>query len=88
MDQTARERILKVALALFVERGFEATRTSDICAQAAVSNGSVFHVFASKDAIAAALYRDGVAAYQATLLAALAGEGEATAAALRAVVHA
>jgi AcrR family transcriptional regulator len=87
MDETARERILRAALALFVERGFEATRTSDICARAAVSNGSLFHVFASKDAVAAALYRDGVAAYQAVLLAALDAEA-GTKAALRAVVHA
>ncbi|GGC73081.1 TetR/AcrR family transcriptional regulator [Chelatococcus reniformis] len=87
MDETARDRILKAALALFAERGFEATRTSDICARAAVSNGSLFHVFASKDAVAAALYRDGIAAYQAVLLAALDG-GAGTGRALRAVVHA
>ena len=87
MESATRTRVLKAALALFTESSVEATRTSDICARAGISNGSLFHAFPSKDAIAAALYLDAIATYQAALLSALT-DAPSTEAALRAVVTA
>lgn len=63
--------ILDAALSTFVELGFERSTTEHIRARAGTSNGGLFHHFASKDAIAEALYLRGIASYQEGLLAAL-----------------
>jgi AcrR family transcriptional regulator len=68
MVKTAREKILDAALPLFVDHGLAAVRTEDIRTAAGVSNGSLFHAFASKEAIAAALYVEAIASYQAALM--------------------
>lgn len=47
--QQTRERITRVALTLFLERGFEATTLDDIVAAAEISRRSFFHYFASKE---------------------------------------
>jgi AcrR family transcriptional regulator len=61
---TTRERILEAALASFTEVGYEQTTISAIRARSGVSNGALFHHFATKDAIAGALYVDGIASFQ------------------------
>src|SRR6266481_7785735 len=43
------ERLTRVAMALFLERGFEATTLDDIAAAADISRRSFFHYFASKE---------------------------------------
>jgi AcrR family transcriptional regulator len=43
-----RERLTRVAMALFLDRGFEATTLDDIAAAADVSRRSFFHYFGSK----------------------------------------
>lgn len=87
MKQDSRTRVLDAALTLFVAEGFAAARTGDICKHAGISNGSLFHFFPTKEAIAVALYVEAIASYQSTLIAALKG-GATPAAALRAVVTA
>lgn len=87
MTSSSRDRILEAALALFVAQGVAATRTEEICKRAGVSNGSLFHFFAGKEAIAVALYVEAISSYQSTLLRELAERRE-TAATLRAVVAA
>jgi AcrR family transcriptional regulator len=46
-----RERIFKAALALFRERGFQATTASDIAKAAHVSRGTFFNYFPYKEAV-------------------------------------
>ena len=47
--QQIRERLTRTAVALFLERGFEATTLDDIAAAADISRRSFFHYFASKE---------------------------------------
>src|SRR6202048_2688480 len=48
-QQQPRERLTRMAMALFLERGFEATTLDDIAAAADISRRSFFHYFASKE---------------------------------------
>jgi AcrR family transcriptional regulator len=74
-----REAILNAALECFTERGYAATSIDDIRRRADTSVGSVYHHFAGKEAIAAALYVEGIRAYHAGGLAVLAGADTAQA---------
>lgn len=60
--RAAREKdLLDAAAQCFAERGYSATRTSDICALAGMSAGNLFHYFATKhDVLIALVERDGV----------------------------
>ena len=51
-----RDRIYQAALALFRERGFDASTMRDIAAAAGMSLGAAYHYFPSKDAIVLAYY--------------------------------
>jgi AcrR family transcriptional regulator len=51
-----RERILGAALALFAERGYEATTMRDVAREAGTSLGLAYRYFASKKEFALALY--------------------------------
>jgi AcrR family transcriptional regulator len=90
VDQTApisrREAILKAALECFTERGYAATSIEDIRHRAGASVGSVYHHFAGKESIAAALYVEGIRSYHAGGLAVLAGAATAQAG-VRAIVN-
>ncbi|WP_421828857.1 TetR/AcrR family transcriptional regulator [Larkinella sp.] len=50
------EKILAIALKLFVAYGFHGTPTSKIASEAGVSNGTLFHYFKTKDELVVALY--------------------------------
>ena len=70
--QARRRDILDAALALFLERGVSETTADDIRARSGVSVGSFYHHFAGgKDDVAAALYLETIAEYQAGFLAEL-----------------
>jgi AcrR family transcriptional regulator len=70
--QARRRNILDAALALFLERGVSETTADDIRARSGVSVGSLYHHFAGgKDDVAAALYLETIAEYQAGFLAEL-----------------
>jgi AcrR family transcriptional regulator len=63
-----RKQILDAALACFLERGFAATSIADVRAASGASTGSIYHFFPSKEAIAVALYLDGLTGWtEATL---------------------
>jgi AcrR family transcriptional regulator len=79
-QQQTRERLKRAAMALFLERGFEATTIDDIAATADVSRRSFFHYFASKEDVVAAWQEDAAAALVAEILARPAGESMLTAA--------
>ena len=68
---TAREDLLAAGLAVFDRDGFEGATVAAIRRQASASNGSFFHVFASKKELAGALFLDVLARYHAAMLAAL-----------------
>jgi AcrR family transcriptional regulator len=53
--EETRARILKAAHELFGSRGYVATSTADIAAQAGVAEGSIFYHFGSKAALMTAL---------------------------------
>lgn len=78
--QETRERLARAAMALFLERGFEATTIDDIAAAADVSRRSFFHYFASKEDVVAAWQEGAAAALVAEIIARPAGESMLTAA--------
>lgn len=63
-----REAILAAALELFNAKGYEATTIDDVRQAAAASTGSIYHHFRNKQAIAAALFVEGLAGYQRELV--------------------
>ncbi|HVR29891.1 MAG TPA: GTP cyclohydrolase II [Thermoanaerobaculia bacterium] len=70
-SEVRRRKILDAALRCFSRSGLAETKMGDICAQAGVSTGSVYHHFAGKDQLAAALYIEGLRDYQRGFLAEL-----------------
>ena len=72
MALDTKDRILDAALTLFLEKGMAATRIEQICKRAGVSNGSLYHFFASKELIGVALYVGAIASYQTALIGQLA----------------
>jgi AcrR family transcriptional regulator len=63
-----RRAVLDSALACFAERGFDATTLADIRKRSGASTGSIYHHFASKERLGAALYVEGLRDYQAGLV--------------------
>ncbi len=59
-----RTRILDAALACFLEAGYEQTTVARIRERSGVSNGTLFHRFPTKEAIADALYLESMASFQ------------------------
>nr|HEX4316050.1 TetR/AcrR family transcriptional regulator [Kofleriaceae bacterium] len=51
------EGILGAALSLFVERGFHGTSVPSVAERAGVAAGTIYHYFASKEALVNALYK-------------------------------
>lgn len=78
--QQTRDRLTRAAMALFLERGFEATTIDDIAAAAEVSRRSFFHYFASKEDVVAAWQEDAASALVAEIVARPAEESMLTAA--------
>lgn len=66
--------ILKAAQTLFLAKGFAATTIADIRALSGATTGSIYHAFASKEAIAAALVRGAINDWSATTLARARGQ--------------
>lgn len=66
-----RERVLAAALACFARAGVVATTLEDIRKESGASIGAIYHHFADKQQLAAAVYVDGMARYQEAFLAEL-----------------
>jgi AcrR family transcriptional regulator len=64
-----RERLTRAAMALFLDRGFEATTLDDIAAAADISRRSFFHYFASKEDVVFAWQEETTAALIAAVAA-------------------
>lgn len=71
MATTAREDLLAAGLAVFDRDGFEGATVTAIRARAGASNGSFFHFFGSKKALAGTLFLDILQRYHAMMLAEL-----------------
>jgi AcrR family transcriptional regulator len=71
MTMAMREDLLSAGLAVFDRDGFEGATVAAIRRQASASNGSFFHVFASKKELAGALFLEVLSRYHAAILAAL-----------------
>jgi AcrR family transcriptional regulator len=71
-----RAAIVEAALALFRERGFEATTMRDIARQAGVSTGNAYYYFGSKEELIQEFYAIGHAEHLAASQAVLATETE------------
>jgi AcrR family transcriptional regulator len=67
-----RRKILEAALRCFSEQGYEATTLGHIRERSGASTGSIYHLFASKEEIAGAVYVDGLRSYQEGFLAVVA----------------
>ena len=65
--QQTRERLTRAAMALFLDRGFEATTLDDIAAAAEISRRSFFHYFASKEDVVFAWQEDSTSALVAAV---------------------
>lgn len=63
-----REAIIRAALKRFLVQGFTGTTLKQIQRDAHASNGSVFHHFPTKEALAGAVYVDCVGHYQKVIL--------------------
>ena len=81
-----RTRILDAALACFLEAGYEQTTIARIRARSGVSNGTLFHRFPTKEAIADALYVESIADFQEGLWRVLARRESSLRAAVRGTI--
>src|SRR5512139_2402878 len=72
MSAGVRDDLLAAGLAVFDRVGFEGATITAIRTRARASNGSFFHVFASKKELAGALFLEVLQHYHAAMLAALA----------------
>ncbi len=72
-----RQEILAAALQSFTELGFGTATIGDICKRSRASTGSVYHLFGSKEELAAELYLEGVAQYQRGFLEVLSAQPRA-----------
>jgi AcrR family transcriptional regulator len=71
MSESVRDDLLAAGLAIFDRVGFDGATVAAIRARARASNGSFFHVFASKKELAGALFLEVLQRYHAAMLAAL-----------------
>jgi AcrR family transcriptional regulator len=81
-----RIRILDAALACFLEAGYEQTTIARIRERSGVSNGTLFHRFPTKEAIADALYVESIADFQEGLWRLLARRPRSLRAAVRGTI--
>jgi AcrR family transcriptional regulator len=71
-----RRAILEAALEAFTDKGFAAATIEDVRRLSGASVGSIYHHFGDKEGLAAALYLEGIGAYQRGALRALTRSGD------------
>lgn len=74
--EETRARVHEAALALFREKGFDATTMRDVAAAAGMSLGAAYHYFDSKEAIVMAYYGGVQEEHDRRVLAAVAATGD------------
>jgi TetR/AcrR family transcriptional regulator, fatty acid metabolism regulator protein len=58
VQEQRRRQILQAAVRTFAERGYHATRVSDIAKEAGVAYGLVYHYYESKETLLEAIFRE------------------------------
>lgn len=84
-QNSLRDRVLAAALTCFARAGVQATTIDDIRRGSGASIGAIYHHFADKQELAAAVYVNGMDRYQRAFLAALSEHRDAEAG-IRAIV--
>jgi AcrR family transcriptional regulator len=69
------DRILKKALELFSEKGYDATSVREICEAAGITKPTLYHFYGSKEGVYRAIVDGALERFQADLVLALGGEG-------------
>jgi AcrR family transcriptional regulator len=69
------DRILKSALELFSERGYEATSVREICEAAGITKPTLYHFYGSKEGVYRALVEGALKRFHGDMSRALAGAG-------------
>lgn len=69
------DRILLKALALFSEKGYDATSVREICEAAGVTKPTLYHFYGSKEGVYRAIVEGALERFRADLVDALAGNG-------------
>jgi AcrR family transcriptional regulator len=69
------DRILKKALELFSEKGYDATSVREICEAAGITKPTLYHFYGSKEGVYRAIVEGALERLRADLALALAGEG-------------
>jgi TetR/AcrR family transcriptional regulator len=69
------DRILKEALELFSERGYDATSVREICEAAEITKPTLYHFYGSKEGVYRALVEGALQRFSADMKRALSGEG-------------
>lgn len=69
------DRILQKALALFSERGYDATSVREICEAAAITKPTLYHFYGSKEGVYRALVEGALGRFSTDMTQALAGGG-------------
>jgi AcrR family transcriptional regulator len=69
------DRILKKALELFSDKGYDATSVREICEAAGITKPTLYHFYGSKEGVYQAIVEGALERFQADLTDALQGEG-------------
>jgi AcrR family transcriptional regulator len=69
------DRILKKALELFSEKGYDATSVREICEAAGITKPTLYHFYGSKEGVYRAIVEESLERFRADMVHALAGEG-------------
>ncbi len=69
------DRILKKALELFSEKGYDATSVREICEAAGITKPTLYHFYGSKEGVYRAIVEGALERFQKDLSVALAVEG-------------
>jgi AcrR family transcriptional regulator len=69
------DRILKKALELFSEKGYDATSVREICEAAGITKPTLYHFYGSKEGVYRAIVDGAIGRVRADLVLALASEG-------------
>ena len=68
------DRILKKALELFSDKGYDATSVREICEAAGITKPTLYHFYGSKEGVYRALVEGALERFRADILRALSGE--------------
>jgi len=69
------DRILKKALELFSDKGYDATSVREICEAAGITKPTLYHFYGSKEGVYRAIVEGSLVRFQADMIQALSGAG-------------